>query len=83
MQLARVTGNAMARVAETLVGVFRLRVELPRRDAGTPYVDVVKEYADLAQTLLPAFVALWTRCCAGRSWRWPSGCGRPTKSDRP
>ncbi|MGD0378919.1 MAG: adenylate/guanylate cyclase domain-containing protein [Acidimicrobiales bacterium] len=56
MQLARVAGNAMARVAETLVGVFRLRVELPRRDAGTRYVEVVKDYADMAQTLLPAFV---------------------------
>ena len=30
MQLARVAGNAMARVAETLVGVFRLQIELPR-----------------------------------------------------
>ena len=56
MQLARVAGNAMARVAETLVGVFRLRVELPRRDAGTRYVEVVKDYAEMAQTLLPAFV---------------------------
>ncbi len=56
LQLARVAGNAMARIAETVVGVFRLRVELPRRDSGTPYVDVVKEYVDLAQTLLPAFV---------------------------
>jgi adenylate cyclase len=56
MQLARVAGNAMARVAETLVGVFRLQVELPRRDAGTRYVEVVMDYADMAQTLLPAFV---------------------------
>ncbi len=55
-QLARVAGNAMARVAETLVGVFRLRVELPRRDAGALYVDVVKDYTDLAQSLLPVFV---------------------------
>ena len=36
LQLARVTGNAMTRLAETLVGVFRLRVELPRRAAGRP-----------------------------------------------
>jgi len=57
MQLARVAGNAMARVAETLVGVFRLQVELPRRESGTPYVDVVKEYSGLTQTLLPAFVS--------------------------
>jgi len=57
LQLARVAGNAMARLAETLVGVFRLQVELPRRAAGMPYVDVVKEYADLTKTLLPAFVS--------------------------
>ena len=56
-QLARVAGNAMARVAETLVGAFRLRVELPRRDAGAPYVDVVKDYSGMAESLLPAFVA--------------------------
>jgi hypothetical protein len=57
LQLARVTGNAMARLAETLVGVFRLQVELPRRAAGRPYVDVVKEYSELTETLLPSFVA--------------------------
>ena len=57
LQLARVTGNTMARLAETLVGVFRLQVELPRREAGTPYVGVVKEYADMTQTLLPNFVS--------------------------
>jgi adenylate cyclase len=57
LQLARVTGSTMARLAETLVGIFRLQVELPRRDAGMPYVDVVKEYADLTRTLLPEFVS--------------------------
>jgi adenylate cyclase len=57
LQLARVTGNAMARLAETLVGVFRLQVELPRRAAGRPYVEVVKEYSELTETLLPSFVA--------------------------
>lgn len=57
MQLARVAGNAMARVAETLVGVFRLNVEVPRRDGGVPYVDIVKEYTDLTRNVLPDFVA--------------------------
>ncbi len=57
LQLARVAGIAMARVAETLVGAFRLNVELSRRDTGTPYIDIVKEYADLTRTLLPDFVA--------------------------
>jgi adenylate cyclase len=57
LQLARVAGSTMARLAETIVGVFRLQVELPRRTAGTAYVDVVKEYAALTQTLLPNFVS--------------------------
>src|ERR1700722_3427128 len=45
VQLARVTGAAMAKVAETLVTSFRLQVEIPRRDAGVRYVDVIKEYS--------------------------------------
>jgi adenylate cyclase len=57
LQLARVTGNAVARLAETVVGVFRLQVELPRRAAGRTYVDIVKEYAELTETLLPNYVS--------------------------
>jgi adenylate cyclase len=57
LQLARVTGNAVARLAETVVGVFRLQVELPRRAAGRAYVDIVKEYAELIETVLPNFVS--------------------------
>jgi adenylate cyclase len=57
LQLARVTGNAITRVAETLVGVVRLRVELPRRAAGRPYIDVVRDYSELTETMLPNFVA--------------------------
>jgi adenylate cyclase len=56
VQLARVTGAAMAKVAETLVASFRLQVEIPRRDAGVRYVDVIKEYSDITTSLLPAFV---------------------------
>jgi adenylate cyclase len=56
LQLARVTGIAVARLAETLVGVFRLQVELPRRAAGKAYIDVVKDYAELTQTMLPNYV---------------------------
>ena len=57
VQLARVAGNAMARVAETVVGAFRIRVEIPQRVAGTRHVDVTKETALFAQTMLPAFVS--------------------------
>jgi adenylate cyclase len=57
LQLARVAGSTMARLAETIVGVFRLQVELPRRAGGTAYVDVVKEYAEMTQTMLPSFLS--------------------------
>ena len=56
VQLARVTASAMAKVAETLVGAFRIQVELPRLESGVRYIDVVKEYSDIAHSLLPAFV---------------------------
>jgi adenylate cyclase len=56
VQLARVTGSAMAKVAETLVGGFRLQVEIPRLESGVRYVDVVKEYSDITFSLLPQFV---------------------------
>ena len=56
VQIARVVGNAMARVADAVVTAFRLQVELPRQAEGARYLDVVQEYAALAETLLPAFV---------------------------
>ncbi len=55
LQIARVTGSATARLAETLVDLFRLRVELPKRDAGIRQVDMVEEYSALALALLPVF----------------------------
>jgi adenylate cyclase len=75
VQVARVAGNAMARVAEMLVATFRLRFELPRRAAGTGNYETVQEYTDIAQTVLPAFMrtldALLRRqilAVAGRMW---------------
>jgi adenylate cyclase len=58
LQLARTAGEAMARVAEALVTAVRLRVELPHRESGTPYGETVKEYSELAQSVLPAFVQM-------------------------
>ncbi len=49
-------GTAMARVADVLVGAFRLRFELPRLLGGSAYSDVVKEYSNLTEQVLPAFV---------------------------
>jgi adenylate cyclase len=56
LQLARAAGEAMARVAEALVAAVRLRVELPNRQSGTPYGETVRQYSELAETVLPDFV---------------------------
>lgn len=56
MQVSRVAGHSMTRMAEMLVGVFRLQVQLPYRDAGTRNSEIVKEYSRIAETVLPSFV---------------------------
>ncbi len=56
LQLSRAAGGAMATVAEALVTATRLRFELPRLVSGTPYAEVVRQYTELAQTVLPDFV---------------------------
>jgi adenylate cyclase len=56
LQLSRAAGGAMATVAEALVTATRLRFELPRLVSGTPYAEVVKQYTELAETMLPDFV---------------------------
>lgn len=55
-QLARVTGTTMARLADALVTAFRLRFELPRRDAGARNAEMLTANADLVQSLLPRFL---------------------------
>jgi adenylate cyclase len=55
LQLARMTGSTTARLAESVVDIFRLRVEVPRRAAGVPTVDIVEEYSALALALLPRY----------------------------
>ena len=44
------------RIADALVGAFRLRFELPRLQGGSAYSDVVKEYSRLTEEVLPGFV---------------------------
>jgi adenylate cyclase len=56
MQFARVLGSAMVLLAETIVDGFRVEYEVPQRDAGTRYVDIVRNYSELAAALLPPFV---------------------------
>jgi adenylate cyclase len=75
VQLARVTGRALARIADALVATFRVNVELPRLGRGMLRLDLVKEYSEVADTLLPAFVSMLDAMLrrqvvtvAGRMW---------------
>jgi adenylate cyclase len=54
LALARVIGGSVAQIAEALVDAFRLQVEMPRRNAGDPYLDVVEDYARTAAVAIPA-----------------------------
>jgi hypothetical protein len=58
MQIARVSGNAMTRLSETLVAGLRLQVQLPHRDAGTPNADIVRQYSKITDGSLPAFMQM-------------------------
>jgi adenylate cyclase len=54
LALARVIGGSVAQIAEAVVDAFRLRVEMPRRNAGEPYQEVVEDYARTASVAIPA-----------------------------
>lgn len=56
VQVARVTGSAMARIADVLAATLRIQMELPRQAAGSTYSEVVKEYTGLVEGRLPGFV---------------------------
>jgi adenylate cyclase len=57
LQFARVLGSAMALIAETLVDAFRIDIEVPQRDAGTRYMEIVRGYSAIADEMLPRFAA--------------------------
>lgn len=59
LALSRGVGAATSKLAEALTDTFRTEFEHPRRTAGTPYADVVKEYSRVATALLPSFVELF------------------------
>ncbi len=56
VQVARVVGSAMARIADVLAATLRIQMELPRQAAGSAYSEVVNEYTSLVEGRLPAFV---------------------------
>lgn len=58
LRLARVIGGSMAQLAEAIVDSFRIRVEIPRRDHGEPYSEVVADYSRIASVVVPALTDL-------------------------
>jgi adenylate cyclase len=58
VQVARVAGTAMARIADVLVGALRIQMELPRQAAGIAYSEVVREYTEIVERGLPEFMDL-------------------------
>ncbi len=58
VQVARVAGTAMARIADVLVGALRIQMELPRQAAGIAYSEVVREYTEIVERGLPDFMDL-------------------------
>lgn len=53
--VARVIGATAASLAEALSNATRIGAELPQRDTGVPYEDVIGEMSEAARELLPAF----------------------------
>ena len=54
LELARVIGSGMAQLAEAIVGAFRVQSEMPRRDSGEPYSELVNDYMRAAAVMIPA-----------------------------
>ena len=56
LAFARVLGSSAARIADSLAAMMRVGVEVPQRDTGIPYSEVVEGYSTIARDLLPT---LW------------------------
>lgn len=56
LQLLRVMGSSVARMADAAVAALRLYMEVPLVSAGATYLDVTDAYGELTDTLLPQTV---------------------------
>jgi adenylate cyclase len=73
--LARVLGASAARLAEALVDAMRVEFEMPMRNSGVGYSEVVSRYTQLAQdqlgSLMEVFEAVFRRHMLGvASGKW-------------
>lgn len=56
LQLLRVMGSSVARMADAAVAALRLYMEVPLVSAGATYLDITEAYGELTDTLLPQTV---------------------------
>ncbi len=56
LQLLRVVGASVARIADAAVAALRLSFEVPLLSSGVRYVDVADAYTDLTEVLMPQTV---------------------------
>lgn len=57
LQLLRVLGSSVARIAAAATAALRLSMEVPLLSAGATYLDVTEAYGELTNTLLPQTIA--------------------------
>lgn len=86
LRLARVIGEATAKVGDAVVGAFRESVEAPSRVAGAPYAETVTGYAALVASALPGLQEAVAACvrrhvvqAAAGAWSLPEGESQPSR----
>jgi adenylate cyclase len=86
LRLARVIGEATAKIGDAVVGAFRAQIEAPSRVAGDPYADTVTTYADLVSGSLPPLQEAVGACvrrhviqAAAGSWTLTPGEAQPRR----
>jgi adenylate cyclase len=86
LRLARVLGEATAKIGDAVVGAFREEVEAPSRVAGRPYAETVQTYAELVSSVLPGLQEAVGACvrrhvvqAAAGTWSLPEGEAQPRR----
>ena len=84
--IARVVGNASARIAEAVVDAFRVGFEVPQLTGGAPYSSVVRRYLDMTRDALPALETFLTAALRAHlvhvaSGAWTADDDRTTRRD--
>lgn len=64
LELARVVGTSMARIAEAGSALFRLGFEVPKRSTGTTVADMAKQNAEVVGLILPTAARLYEAVAA-------------------